>query len=63
MEDNNTGTFTMQSERYFEALKGQGAHARLVLLPEESHGYASIESIEHTLYEIFTWFDRYLKNP
>lgn len=61
MADNNSGTFTMQSERYFEALKGQGANARLVLLPEESHGYASIESIEHVLSEIFTWYDKYLK--
>jgi dipeptidyl aminopeptidase/acylaminoacyl peptidase len=59
--DNNTGTFPMQSERYFEALKGQGVMARLVLLPEESHGYASIESVKHVLYEMFQWFDRYLK--
>jgi dipeptidyl aminopeptidase/acylaminoacyl peptidase len=61
MADNNTGTFTLQSERYFDALKGQGAQARLVLLPEESHGYASIESTEHVLFEIFRWFDLYLK--
>lgn len=61
MADNNTGTFTLQSERYFEALKGQGATARLVLLPEESHGYASRESIGHVLHEIFAWFDLYLK--
>ncbi len=62
MADNNSGTFTMQSERYFDALKGQGANARLVLLPEESHGYASVESIEHVLFEIFNWYDKYLKN-
>ncbi len=61
MIDNNPGTFTMQTERYFEALKGQGAQARLVLLPEESHGYASRETIGHVLVEIFEWFDRYLK--
>jgi dipeptidyl aminopeptidase/acylaminoacyl peptidase len=60
--DNNTGTFTMQSERYYEALKGQGAQVRLVLLPEESHSYAALESIEHVLYESFRWFDTYLKN-
>jgi dipeptidyl aminopeptidase/acylaminoacyl peptidase len=60
MADNNTGTFPMQSERYFEALKGQGVKARLVLLPEESHGYSSIESVEHVLYEIFRWFDLHL---
>lgn len=59
--DNNSGTFTLQSERYYEALKGQGANVRLVLLPEESHGYAAIESVEHVLFEMFTWFDTYLK--
>lgn len=59
--DNNSGTFTLQSERYFEALKGQGANVRLVLLPEESHSYAAIESVEHVLFEMFSWFDTYLK--
>lgn len=61
MADNNAGTLTMQTERYFEALKGQGARARLVMLPEESHGYSSIESITHVLHEIFSWFDTHLK--
>jgi dipeptidyl aminopeptidase/acylaminoacyl peptidase len=51
----------MQSERYFDALKGQGANVKLVLLPEESHSYAAIESVEHVLYEMFNWFDLYLK--
>jgi dipeptidyl aminopeptidase/acylaminoacyl peptidase len=59
--DENSGTFPLQSERYFEALKGQGVKARLVLLPQEGHSYAAVESIEHVLYETFTWFDRYLK--
>lgn len=59
--DNNSGTFTLQSERYFDALKGQGARARLVLLPEESHSYAAMESVEHVLWEEFNWFDTYLK--
>ena len=62
MADNNSGTFTLQSERYYEALKGQGAVAKLVLLPEESHSYAAIESIEHVLYEMFNWFDVHLKS-
>jgi dipeptidyl aminopeptidase/acylaminoacyl peptidase len=62
MADNNPGTFTLQTERYFDALKGQGATARMVLLPEEAHGYASIESIETVLAEIFNWYDKYLKN-
>ena len=49
--DNNPGTFTLQSERYFNALKGLGKPARLVVLPKESHGYAAIESILHVLWE------------
>lgn len=61
MADTNPGTFTLQSERYFEALKAQGAVARLVLLPDEGHGYEAFESNRHVLYETFKWFDQYLK--
>ena len=60
--DNNSGTFTMQSERYFNALKGFGAPTRLVLLPRESHGYAAKESILHLLWEQDQWLERYVKN-
>jgi dipeptidyl aminopeptidase/acylaminoacyl peptidase len=60
--DNNTGTYPMQSERLFAALKGNGGTARLVMLPHESHGYAARESIEHALYEQINWFDKYVKN-
>ncbi|MCU7693940.1 alpha/beta hydrolase family protein [Haoranjiania flava] len=60
-DDNNSGTFTMQSERYFNALKGLGAPARLVLLPKESHGYAARESILHVLWEQDQWLEKYLK--
>jgi dipeptidyl aminopeptidase/acylaminoacyl peptidase len=59
--DNNPGTFTLQSERYFSALKGMGNPARLVLLPKESHGYAALESILHVLWEQDQWFEKYLK--
>ena len=59
--DNNPGTFTLQSERYFNALKGLGNPARLVLLPKESHGYAAKESILHVLWEQDQWFEKYLK--
>ncbi|MEL1264543.1 S9 family peptidase [Pseudoxanthomonas putridarboris] len=59
--DNNSGTFTMQSERYFNALKGFGAPARLVLLPKESHGYAAKESVLHLLWEQDQWLERYVK--
>jgi dipeptidyl aminopeptidase/acylaminoacyl peptidase len=61
-EDNNAGTHTMQSERYFNALKGLGATARLVLLPKESHGYAARESILHMLWEQDQWLEKYVKN-
>lgn len=60
--DNNTGTFPMQSERYFNALKGLGATTRLVLLPKESHGYASRENIMHMLWEQDQWLEKYVKN-
>lgn len=59
--DNNPGTFTLQSERYFAALKGLGKPARLVLLPKESHGYMAKESILHTIWEQDQWFEKYLK--
>jgi dipeptidyl aminopeptidase/acylaminoacyl peptidase len=60
--DNNSGTFPMQSERFFNALKGHGAVARLVMLPHESHGYRARESILHMLWEMETWLDRHVKN-
>lgn len=60
--DNNSGTFPIQSERYYNALKGHGATARLVFLPNESHGYAAQESILHTLWEMDTWLEKYVKN-
>lgn len=60
--DNNSGTFTMQSQRYFNALKGLGATVRLVLLPFESHGYAARESVLHVLWEQDQWLERYVRN-
>jgi dipeptidyl aminopeptidase/acylaminoacyl peptidase len=60
--DDNTGTFPIQSERMYQALKGSGATVRLVMLPHEAHGYAGRESIEHVLYEMIAWFDKYVKN-
>ena len=59
--DNNPGTFPMQSERLFQAVKGNGGNARLVLLPHESHGYEARESVEHVLWETLHWFDKYVK--
>ncbi len=60
--DNNPGTFTVQSERLYQAIRGNGGTCRLVLLPHESHGYEARESVEHVLYEQFAWFDKYVKN-
>ncbi|MFZ5515251.1 MAG: prolyl oligopeptidase family serine peptidase [Candidatus Zhuqueibacterota bacterium] len=59
--DNNSGTFPIQSERFYNALKGHGATARLVLLPNESHGYQARESVLHVWWETITWLDAYLK--
>ena len=60
-EDDNTGTFPIQSERFYAAVRGNGGTVRLVMLPAEAHGYRGKESLEHVLYEELTWFDRYLK--
>lgn len=60
--DNNPGTFTLQSERLFGAIKGLGGTARMVLLPFESHGYAARENILHMLWEMDQWLEKYVKN-
>lgn len=59
--DNNSGTFPIQSERFYNALKGQGATTRFVLLPHESHGYRARESLLHMLWEMETWLDLHVK--
>ena len=60
--DNNSGTYPMQSIRYFNALKGLGAQVRLVMLPNESHGYRAKETILHLLWEQDQWLEKYVKN-
>ncbi len=59
--DNNTGTFPIQSERMYNAIKGHGGTARFVLLPYESHGYRARESVLHTLWEMDNWLEKYVK--
>jgi dipeptidyl aminopeptidase/acylaminoacyl peptidase len=59
--DNNSGTFPIQSDRMYRAIKGNGGPVRYVTLPGEAHGYAARESIEDTLCEMLTWFDRFVK--
>jgi dipeptidyl aminopeptidase/acylaminoacyl peptidase len=61
--DNNSGTFPIQSERLFSAIKGQGGTVRFVLLPLESHGYAGRESVLHMFWEMNNWMSTYVKNP
>ena len=61
--DDNSGTFPVQSERFYAALKGHGATARYVVLPLEAHGYRAQESTLHTLAEMILWLDRYVKQP
>jgi dipeptidyl aminopeptidase/acylaminoacyl peptidase len=59
--DNNPGTFPIQSERLYQAVKGNGGTARFVSLPYEAHGYLARESVGHVLYEMVAWFDRHVK--
>ncbi|MBU1374073.1 MAG: prolyl oligopeptidase family serine peptidase [Bacteroidetes bacterium] len=60
--DDNSGTFPIQSERFYSALKGFGATTRLVYLPAEAHSYRAKESILHMLWEMNNWLDKYVKN-
>lgn len=59
--DNNSGTFPIQTERFYNAIKGHGGTSRYVVLPYESHGYAAKESILHTLWEMDSWLETYVK--
>jgi dipeptidyl aminopeptidase/acylaminoacyl peptidase len=63
MADDNQGTFPIQSERMFAAVKGNGGTARLVMLPAEAHGYRARESVGTTLAEMVAWLDRWVKGP
>jgi len=61
-EDSNSGTFPIQSERLFGAIKGLGGTARLVMLPLEGHGYSARESVLHCLWETSEWLDTYVSD-
>ena len=61
MADDNTGTFPINSERLFAALKGNGGTAKYVQLPAEPHGYRARESIGHVLAEEVAWLDKFVK--
>lgn len=61
--DNNSGTFPIQSERFYAALKSQGATTRYVVLPAEAHSYAARENLLHMLWEMNAWLEKYVKTP
>ena len=61
-EDANPGTTPIQSHKLFEAIRGNGGTTRLVILPHEPHWYTAMESNEQEIYEMVTWFDKYVKN-
>jgi dipeptidyl aminopeptidase/acylaminoacyl peptidase len=61
-EDANPGTTTLQSVKLYEAIRGNGGTARLVILPHEPHLYSAMESNEQLVYEMIRWFDKYVKN-
>lgn len=60
--DDNSGTFPIQSDRMYQAIRGNGGTVRLVFLPDEAHGYRGKQTIEHLLWEKFQWFDKYVKH-
>jgi dipeptidyl aminopeptidase/acylaminoacyl peptidase len=60
--DSNTGTFPLQSERLYQAIRGLGGTVRLVMLPHEDHGYRGRESVLHRLWESQRWLEKYVKN-
>jgi len=62
MADDNSGTFPIQSERMYAAIQGLGGTVRFVYLPYEAHGYLAQETIEHVIWEMDTWFNKYVKN-
>ena len=61
--DANPGTVPLQSRQFFEAIRGNGGTARLVMLPYESHIYSAMESMEDVLAEMLNWFGKYVKTP
>lgn len=59
--DDNPGTFPINSERLFNAVKGNGGNVRLVMLPYEAHGYRGKENLLHMLAEQSQWLEKYVK--
>ncbi|MCU0468903.1 MAG: prolyl oligopeptidase family serine peptidase [Arcicella sp.] len=59
--DDNPGTFPINSERMFAAIKGHGGTVRFVFLPYEAHGYRGKENLLHMLWEQNEWLKKYVK--
>lgn len=60
-EDNNTGTFLIQSERMIQALTGLGKTAVLYIYPFESHGPRCLETYQDMWARWLSWFNVYVK--
>ncbi|TVQ94980.1 MAG: S9 family peptidase [Deltaproteobacteria bacterium] len=58
-DDSNSGTYPIQSERLYEAIKGHGGTVRWVVLPSEDHGYRARESVGHALWEMLRWAEQH----
>ncbi len=61
-DDANPGTTPLQAVKLYEAIRGNGGTARLVMLPHEPHWYSAMESNEQLAFEELRWFDKYVKN-
>ena len=59
--DDNQGTFPIQTERFYNAIKGHGGTTRYVVLPYEAHGYRGKENLLHMLWEQHQWLEKYVK--
>jgi dipeptidyl aminopeptidase/acylaminoacyl peptidase len=61
-EDQNVGTFPINSERLFHALNGLGKTASLYMYPFEDHGPATQETLLDLWARWTAWLDHYVKN-
>jgi dipeptidyl aminopeptidase/acylaminoacyl peptidase len=61
LEDPNSGTYPLQTKRMYQAIKGTGGTAKMVLLPKEGHGYRARKSNLHVIAEMIEWCNKYLK--
>lgn len=60
--DDNAGTSPLQSTQFYEAIRGNGGDAGLLLLPWEGHSYRARESVMRTAARLLDWFDRHVKD-